>query len=256
MMQLIDTHAHIYLAEFSSDLSETVCRAKEKGVEKIIMPNINSASLEPMHQVALDFPEMCVPLIGLHPTSVKDNFRDELGLIFDRMKAYDYKAIGEIGIDLYWDRTFFKEQTEAFRFQLKVAREKSLPVVIHARDSFPEILAIVKEKEIKGLKGVFHAFTGNSTQAEEILDLGYLLGIGGILTFKNSPLAGVIERVGLDYIVLETDSPYLAPVPYRGKRNESSYIHYIAERLAKIKGTSIEEVAEITSQNAKKIFNL
>lgn len=256
MAQFIDTHAHIYSTEFASDLSEVVNRAKANGVEKIIMPNINSASVDPMHRVATDFPAICVPLIGLHPTSVKENFREELEILTGRLKTYDYKAIGEIGIDLYWDKSFFKEQVEVFRFQLKMALKKGLPVVIHARDSFSEILAIIREEEFRGLKGVFHAFTGNSDQAEEIVDRGYLLGIGGILTFKNSQLAGVVDNISLDYMVLETDSPYLAPVPFRGKRNESSYLHYIAKCLAEIKGTSMEKVGDITSRNAKKLFSI
>jgi len=255
-MQLIDTHAHLYLENFETDTDDVIRRATDRGVHKIILPNIDSASMEPMHRLAGNYPEICVPLVGLHPTHVKVNFMEELELIFGRTKEFSYKAVGEIGIDLYWDRTFLEQQKQAFEFQLAFARENKLPVVIHARDSFREILDIVSRDEYRGIRGIFHAFSGDQALAERIIGLGYLLGIGGILSFKNSKLPETIRNIDLDHLVLETDSPFLAPTPFRGKRNESSYVYFVAEKLAEIKGVSINEVAEITTINAKNLFLL
>jgi len=255
-MQLIDTHAHLYLENFETDTEAVIRRAMDQGVHKIVLPNIDSASLEPMHRLAQDYPEICVPLVGLHPTHVKENFWEELELIFSRTKEYAYKAVGEIGIDLYWDKTYLQQQKQVFEFQLRFAGENKLPVIIHARDSFREILDIVSREEYHGIRGIFHAFSGDQALAERIIELGYLLGIGGVLTFKNSILPEVIRNIDLDHLVLETDSPFLAPTPFRGKRNESSYICFVAEKLAEIKGISINEVAEITTINAKNLFLL
>ena len=253
-MQFIDTHAHLYLENFRTDKDEVINRARNKGIRKIILPNIDSASLEPMHQMAKDYPDMCVPLVGLHPTHVKENFREELEIIFRSTEGYAYKAVGEIGIDLYWDKTYLEQQIKTFEFQLNFAVEHKLPVVIHARESFPEIIDIVSRSEYRNLRGIFHAFSGNQTLAKQIIGMGYLLGIGGVLTFKNSKLSEVIRNIDLDHLVLETDSPFLAPTPFRGKRNESSYVYLVAEKLAEIKGVPLEKVAEITTINAKNLF--
>ena len=255
-MFLIDTHSHIYLDAFEKDIDDVIGRACEQGVGRIILPNIDAASMSAMHELSGKYPDICISLIGLHPTHVKENYRDELETIYKDLGKYPYPGIGEIGIDLYWDKTLFAEQKEAFTYQLRVAKENNLPVVIHARESFREILDIVKKEDFDGLKGVFHAFTGNSDLAREITDLGYLLGIGGILTFKNSGLDEVVKDIDLKYLVLETDAPYLAPVPFRGKRNESSYVLYVAEKLAEIKKNTVDEIAAVTSENAKRLFRL
>jgi TatD DNase family protein len=255
-MSFIDTHAHLYLNQFDNDIDEVIKRATDVHVDTIILPNIDSASIKPLHNLAERYPDFCVPLMGLHPTHIKENYQQELTRVFSQLGQYAYKGMGEIGIDLYWDKTFLMQQQLAFEQQLDYALENDLPVVIHARDSFNEILEIVKGNRYSNLKGIFHAFTGDRNLAEEIIDLGYLLGIGGIITFKNSHLSDVIGEIDLCHLVLETDSPYLAPTPFRGKRNESSYVPIIADYLAQIKKTGIEEVAEITSANAKKLFQL
>jgi TatD DNase family protein len=255
-MPLIDTHSHIYLPEFENDQSETMQRALDAGVVKIILPNIDSSTVHLVHKLAEIYPDYCIPLMGLHPTSVKENFEEELVGIFDAINKFPYKGIGEIGIDLYWDKTFIKEQVIAFEKQLDMAIQKDLPVVIHARNSFEEIFSSVTKPQFKGLNGVFHAFTGNIQQAEIVIGLGMKIGIGGILTYKNSGLDAVVKTIGLEHIVLETDSPYLPPVPHRGKRNESSYIIHVAAKLAEIKKLEIEEVFQSTTKNAIELFRL
>lgn len=255
-MYFIDTHSHIYLEHFNEDIDDVMKRALEADVQKIILPNIDSASVKPMHHLVDRYPETCVPLLGLHPTHVKENYKEELSKVLDHFSEYEYKGIGEIGIDLYWDKTHVNEQTYAFEEQLHFARKHDLPVVIHARDSFSEIIEIVKKKEFNNVFGIFHAFTGDLKLANEIISMGFLLGAGGILTFKNAGLAEVIAEVDINHIVLETDSPYLTPTPFRGKRNESAYIKLIAEKLAEIKNISVQKVGEITSANARKIFKL
>ncbi len=255
-MHLIDTHTHLYLPEFDSDRDETVNRAVSCGVAKMLMPNIDVGSVNRMISAAARYPGICFPMLGLHPTSVKEDYilqLDELELLFTKHK---FIAIGEIGIDLYWDKTFIKEQIEALRRQIDFALIKELPVVIHSRDSFPEVFSILEEYEGKGLKGVMHAFTGSKKDAERATDLGLKLGIGGIVTFKNSGLDRVITGTSPENIILETDSPYLAPVPHRGKRNESSYICIINKKLAEIYGMSEEDVARITFANSSKLFNI
>jgi len=255
-MEFVDSHAHLYLEQFRNDLDEVIDRAREKGVKHIILPNIDSKTIASMHEVARVYPDICVPLAGLHPTHVKDTFKTELENVVAHLKTYDYKAIGEIGIDLYWDKSYFKEQQLAFEYQLNLAWDNHMPVVIHARNSFNEILSIIRKKEFNSITGIFHAFTGDLELALELIDRGFLLGIGGIITFKNSHLPEVVKHVELDHLVLETDSPYLAPMPYRGKRNESSYIYHIAEKVAEIKAVTLAEVAVKTTQNAMKTFKL
>lgn len=253
-MELIDTHSHIYLPDFDEDIAAVVFRAKEAGISKIVLPNIDSESISRLQNLTHSYPKMCVPLMGLHPTHVKENFEQELNVIFDEFEKNRYYGVGEIGIDLYWDKTFIKEQIEAFEKQIQFALGKNLPIVIHARESFNEILEILNKDVNKGVRGVFHAFTGGISEAEEILSLGLKIGLGGILTFKNSGLDATAAHIPLEHVVLETDSPYLTPTPFRGKRNESAYVLMVAEKLASIHGKSVEEVAAITSKNAKSLF--
>jgi len=255
-MILIDTHTHLYSEEFDTDRTVVVQRAIDSGVEKLLLPNIDIESIEPMHQLCNQFPNNCFPMMGLHPTSVDAKYKENLGIIKSHLKDNKYIAIGEIGIDLYWDKTFVAEQRLALLEQFQWAIDYNLPVVIHSRDSFQEIINVIREFNNPKLHGVFHCFTGTEEIALEIIDLGFKLGIGGVLTFKNSGLAKEIENIDLKHIMLETDSPYLSPVPYRGKRNESSYVKLVAEKLAEVKQISIEEVASITFQNAKRLFNI
>jgi len=223
----------------------------------MLLPNIDSNSIDGMLELCENYPENCFPMMGLHPGSVKENYPEELKLVEEWLnRDKRFIAIGEIGIDLYWDKAFQEEQKIVFRMQLQMAKARQLPVVIHSRNSFTEIMQILEDELSPGLEGVFHCFTGNIEQAKKIIDSGFKLGIGGVVTFKNSGLDMVIPQVGLEHILLETDAPYLTPVPYRGKRNESSYVYYVAERIAEIKNTSIEEVATITTKNAKELFHL
>lgn len=254
-MFLIDTHTHLYLNAFDPDRKEVVERAIEQGIKSMLLPNIDGSSIEELIKLCELFPENCYPMMGLHPTSVKENFDEELDLVEHWLKNEKFIAIGETGIDLYWDKTFIKEQEIAFSRQLELAIENKLPIVIHMRDSFEETYGIVKKFAGPDLSGVFHCFTGNEEQARMIIDLNFKLGIGGVVTFKNSGLADVIKNIDLKHIILETDAPFLAPVPFRGKRNESSYIKLVAQKLAAIKQTTIDEIAEITTANAQELFN-
>lgn len=255
-MFLIDTHTHIYLPEFDSDRDEVVKRSVINGVVKMLMPNIDAASVGRMITAEKRYPGICIPMIGLHPTSVKEDYILQLDNLEKTFSEYKFIAIGEIGIDLYWDKTFLKEQIFALRRQISFAIEKGLPVVIHSRDSFPEVFSVLEEFRGKGTRGVLHAFTGTLADAEKAIDLGFKLGIGGIVTFKNSGLENVVKLIGPKNLVLETDSPYLAPVPHRGKRNESSYICIINKKLAEIFGMSETEIAEITFTNSTELFKL
>lgn len=256
-MQLIDTHTHLYLEEFSEDLDEVISRAINNGIEKFFMPNVDSLTIDHMLGLAEKYPKHCFPMIGLHPCSVKDDYKDELLIAKDCLERLKFYAIGEIGIDLHWDKTFVENQKKVFREQIEWAKEYKLPIVIHMRNSFKETFEIVEEMNDASLKGIFHCFAGTMEDAEKILSLGgFKLGIGGVATFKNAGLDKVVEQVGLEHIVLETDSPYLAPVPYRGKRNESSYLTIIASKVAELKNTTLENVAGITTKNAHEIFGI
>ena len=255
-MQLIDTHTHIYLPEFNSDRDEAVRRAVQSGVVKLLMPNIDIDSASRMLSVENNFPEICYPMVGLHPTSVKEDYISQLDKLEDLANSNKFYAIGEIGIDLYWDQSSLKEQILAFRRQIAFALKKGLPVVIHSRNSFPEVFKALEEYTGSGLKGVFHAFTGSVQDAKKAIGLGFKLGIGGIVTFKNSGLDKVVSQSGLENIVLETDSPYLAPVPHRGKRNESSYLCIINNKVAEIFGLSKEEAASVTYGTSVQLFGL
>lgn len=255
-MNLIDTHTHIYLPEFDKDRDEVIERALESGVIKLLMPNIDQGSYPGMISAGNRYPGVCIPMIGLHPTSVKKDYRSQLEKIKSFATEHTYCAVGEIGIDLYWDKTHLNEQILAFREQAEYALSKNMPVVIHARESFGELFSALEEFRGSGLTGVFHAFTGNTEQAEKVIMMGFKLGIGGIVTFKNSVLDRIVKEAGVKNIVLETDSPYLAPSPFRGKRNESSYLCIINKKVADILGISEEEVASVTYSTSSELFGL
>ncbi len=255
-MQFVDTHSHLYLPEFDNDRDEVINRAIRDGIEKICLPNIDTRSVKPMMVLVNKYPDFCFPMMGLHPTSVKKNYRDILKKVREYLHKENFIAIGEIGIDLYWDNTYRKEQMKAFREQITLAIDNQLPVVIHIRESFDEVFQILDEFKPDYPKGIFHSFTGNLDQAHRAIAMGFKLGIGGIVTFKNSGLDKVVKDIDLKHIVLETDSPYLAPVPKRGKRNESSYMVYTARKIAELHNITIEKIADITTQNATKLFKL
>jgi TatD DNase family protein len=255
-MKIIDTHSHLYLKQFSDDIENVIEKSIENGVKKFILPAIDSSHYEDMHHLKNKYPKKMYLMTGLHPTNVKENYKAELDFVVNSLKEYDYIAIGEIGIDLYWDKFFLKQQQEAFRFQIRLAMKHDLPIVIHCRDAFDEIFEILNKENCDELRGIFHCFTGNIDQAKRAIDLGFILGIGGVVTFKNGGIDKFLNQIDLKHIVLETDSPYLAPVPHRGKRNESSYIMYVVEKLSEIYGLSKEEIAEITTKNAEKVFAL
>jgi TatD DNase family protein len=255
-MQLIDTHTHLYLPEFDTDRDEVINRAINNGISKMLLPNIDIQSVDPMLSLADRYPGVCYPMIGLHPTSVREDYISQLEELEKIFATNRFVAIGEIGIDLYWDKTFLKEQLISFRRQISFAAEKNLPVVIHSRDAFHEVFSVLDEFKDVELNGVFHAFTGNIDDARKAIESGFKLGIGGIVTFKNSGLDKIVKEIGPGHLILETDSPYLTPAPFRGKRNESSYISIINKRLAEIFGQSEEETAMVTYLNSVKLFNL
>ncbi|MCJ7446950.1 MAG: TatD family hydrolase [Bacteroidales bacterium] len=252
----MDTHTHLYLPEFDSDRDEMVRRAVSRGVVKLLMPNIDTHSVDHMLSAVNRYPDICYPMIGLHPTSVWEDWPSQLNILEAVASKHKFVAIGEIGIDLYWDKTFIKEQLDAFRRQVEFALISGLPVVIHSRESMDEVFSVLKEFGGKGLKGVLHAFSGDLDDAQKAIGMGFMLGIGGIVTFKNSGLDKIVKEVGPEHIVLETDSPYLAPSPHRGKRNESAYIYIINRKLAEIFGMSEEKVASITFANSAGLFNI
>jgi TatD DNase family protein len=250
----VDTHTHLYSEEFKIDIDEALQKAIDTGVDKFFLPNIDSSSVAGMYALCDKYPQHCFPMMGLHPCSVKENYKEELAIAYNYLQSKKHVAVGEIGIDLYWDKTFFAQQVEAFETQINWALEFNLSIVIHCRNSFDEIFAVLTNFK-KLPKGIFHCFSGNAEQAQKIIDAtNFKLGIGGVITFKNSGLDKAIENIDLKHLVLETDSPYLAPVPYRGKRNESSYLPLIAAKVAEIKKCSLLDVATITSANAKEIF--
>jgi len=254
---MIDTHSHIYSEDFDADRAEIVQRAKEAGVQHIILPNCDSATLAPMLALEAEYPSYCHAAIGLHPTSVKEDYQNELALVKSELERRSFIAVGEIGIDLYWDKTFLSEQTKAFQQQLDWALEYKLPVIIHVRDSFSETMNALAPYKNKGLTGVFHSFTGTIEEAQEIIDFGgFKLGINGIVTFKNSGLAAVVEQIALKHILLETDSPYLTPAPHRGKRNESAYVSLVCKKLAEVYNCSAEQIDTQTTQNALALFGI
>lgn len=255
-MFLVDSHTHLYLEQFDNDRSDIVKKAIDEGVKYMLLPNIDKGSHKAMMDLNDEFPKNCLPMIGLHPTSVNADFEIELKFVEEELKTNKYCAVGEIGMDLYWDKSFREQQEEALRRQLRLASQFRLPVSIHTRDAFDEIYHIVKDELNEYLTGIFHCFTGSLKEAAMITDMGFKLGIGGIVTFKNSGLGEVLKNIPLESLVLETDAPFLTPVPFRGKRNESAYTTFVAKKLAEIKVVSLEEVAKITSANAVEIFNL
>ena len=252
---MIDTHSHIYDSAFDNDRAEMIRRAKNVGVEKTILPNVDSESLPKLKKTIVEYPNYCFAAIGLHPTSVKDDYKAELELVKSELETGKYIAVGEIGIDLYWDKTYYNEQVAVFQQQIEWALDYCLPVIIHVRDSFRQTMDALSPFRARGLKGVFHSFSGTADEANEILDFGnFRLGINGIVTFKNSGLAEILQQVDLKNTVLETDAPYLTPMPFRGKRNESAYLKYTAEKLADVYDVSFEEVDRVTTENAKELF--
>ena len=254
---LIDTHAHLYLKEFNEDLVECINRFKNHGVQQVLMPNVDVESIERMHLLEDENPDFFKSMMGVHPCYVKDDYLQQLSACKTWFEKRNYCAIGEIGIDLYWDKTTLGIQQDAFRQQIQWAKEWGKPIVIHARESFQEIFQIIDEENTESLTGVFHCFTGGLDEARKIMSYGgFKMGVGGVLTYKKSGLDKTIAQVPLTELVLETDSPYLAPTPKRGKRNEPSYLMYIAEKLSQVKGETVKTVAEATTENAKTLFNL
>jgi TatD DNase family protein len=255
-MQLTDTHAHLYLPQFDNDRDETVRRALDNGVTRILLPNIDSLSVEPMLNLSAIYPGICFPMIGLHPTSVKEDYRKQLDIMKGWLEKERFYAIGEVGIDLYWDKSRLREQEEAFSYQIELSAEHDLPLVIHCRESFNETVTILEKYRDRQLKGVFHAFSGTPEQAEKVINMGFLLGIGGVVTFKNGGIDKILEKTGPSLLLTETDSPYLAPAPFRGKRNEPALIRYTAEKIAGICHLPLSEIAAITTKNAENLFKI
>lgn len=256
---LIDTHSHIYSEEFDADRNEAISRAKAVGVSHIVLPNIDLSSMERLTTLAKSDPNYFFVANGLHPTSVNADYKEELNGIFADAtfgSLPNVVAIGEIGMDLYWDDTYLKEQMEVFDFQMEYAREKNLPVIIHCRNAFKQIMDVMAAGDRSGLTGVFHCFSEDNEAAKRVVDMGFYIGVGGVLTYKKSTLPDVVSKIPLTSILLETDSPYLAPVPHRGKRNEPSFVACVAERLSQIIGRDYDDVCDVTSTNAKKLFNL
>jgi TatD DNase family protein len=253
-MKLVDTHCHLYLDDFKEDSPDVIRKAMDEGVEKFYLPNIDLAVVPDMLALETAYPDQFFAMMGLHPCSVKENFRDELTVMREWLDKRKFAAIGEVGLDFFWDISFEQEQYEAFHTQADWAVQFDLPLVIHSRKSLDECISLVKEHQSGSLTGIFHCFSGTVEQAEKIVELGFYLGIGGVVTYKNGGLEPVLKHIGLDRVVLETDAPYLTPVPFRGKRNEPAYLKYIAEKIALITGKDISEVAEITTANALKVF--
>lgn len=251
---MIDTHTHLYDRQFDADRAAMIQRAKDAGVTKVFLPNIDSETILPMLQMEKDYPQYCYPMMGLHPTSVKGNYEEELAIVKKYLDEREFVAVGEIGIDLYWDKTFKEQQIEAFLVQAKWAEELDIPIIIHARKSLDLLIELVQDIKNPKVRGIFHCFTGSAQQARRIVDLGFLLGIGGVLTFKNAKLRDEIRDIPLESLVLETDAPYLTPHPFRGKRNESSYVKYVLEHLAETRGLAPKKVEEVTTKNAEKLF--
>ncbi|CAH8241293.1 TatD family hydrolase [Vibrio aestuarianus] len=251
---MIDTHAHIYAAEFDHDRDEVVQRAKTQGIEKILLPNINLDSIQPMLATEAAYPDICHSMMGLHPCYVDENVEQTLTVIESWFDKHPFIAVGEIGIDLYWDKTFKAQQEKAFITQLNWAKERDLPVVIHTRDSINETLQLLTKEQDGSLAGVFHCFGGSIEEAKAINDLGFHLGLGGVSTFKNGGMDVVIPQLNLQWVILETDCPYLAPVPHRGKRNEPAYTQLVAQRVAQLTDRSLDEIQTITNLNANSLF--
>jgi TatD DNase family protein len=255
-MRFIDTHSHIYDTGFQEDLDAVMASAKSAGVEKIYMPGIDSTCIDAMMDMETKYPGICIPMMGLHPCYVKENYQEELAIVEGWLAKRKFAAIGEIGLDYYWDKTFAKEQQLVFEKQMQWGLDLALPINIHTRNAMGETIELVKPFAKKGLKGIFHCFSGSKESAEQIIEMGFLLGLGGVLTYKNAGVAEAIVDIPLEFLVLETDAPYLPPVPYRGKRNEPAFMIEVAKKLAEIKNIPLHEVAEKTSGNSERLFNL
>jgi TatD DNase family protein len=255
-MILTDTHTHLYYETDPEKLSDLMQRSLDNKVSRLFLPNVDSDSMALVFGLTEQYPEYCFPMLGLHPCDVKENFKEELDSISKEIARRKIYAIGEIGIDLHWDKTTLSIQQQAFRTQIGWAKHSGLPIVIHCREAFDEIFDILSELKDDKLRGIFHCFSGTLEQAEKVIQLGFYLGIGGVLTYKNSGLDKVVQDISLGHLVLETDSPYLTPVPFRGKPNESSYLIYIAQKLADLKQVSLEEIAEVTTYNSRVVFGI
>ncbi|MEQ8907521.1 TatD family hydrolase [Ekhidna sp.] len=251
---MIDTHAHIYLEHFSEDIDAVIERALDKGIKKILLPNIDSTSIASMLELEEKYPDICYPMMGLHPCSVKEDFEKELQLVEEWLNKRSFLGVGEMGTDLYWDKTFWEQQKEAFHFQCELALKYDLPIVIHCRETIDETIELVSQYEGKGLKGVFHCFTGTIDQGKKITGFGFYLGLGGVSTFKNGGMDQVIPHMDRSKIILETDSPYLTPTPYRGKRNEPAYVDLVANKVAEYLQLTKEELDKMTTANANALF--
>lgn len=253
-MRLIDTHCHLYLEEFKDDQAAVMQRAEAAGVQKFYLPGLNGEAIDDVLAFEAAYPGKAVAMMGLHPCYVKEDYKKELALVEEWVSKRHFAAVGEIGLDFYWDTTFTAQQYEAFNSQMQLALNHGLPIVIHSRNAMAQTIEALKPFTDKGLRGIFHCFSGTAADAEQITKMGFLLGIGGVITYKNAGLAEALANISLQNLVLETDAPYLTPVPYRGKRNESSYLTYVAQKLADLKHVSLQEVAEVTTANAEKIF--
>ena len=252
---MIDTHTHLYSDQFDEDRDEVILNAINNGVDKLFLPNIDLESIDGMHALAKKYPNNCFPMMGLHPCSVGEDYKTVLNEMKTHLENNKYIAIGEIGMDLYWDKTLKNEQADALKVQIEWAKQMKLPIVIHVRDAFDEIFEVIDPLNDDTLTGIFHCFTGNIDQANKVLNYGgFKLGLGGVLTFKNSGLDKVVDQIDMEHLVLETDSPYLAPTPLRGKRNESSYLLKVADKLSDIYGVSIDEIARVTTTNSMEVF--
>lgn len=252
---MIDTHSHLYSEEFEQDIDDVISRARAAGITKCFLPAIDSSTHERMLGLSRRYPEFCYPMIGVHPCSVKENYLSELDEVKSLLAAEKFWAIGETGLDFYWDKSFIQQQYESLRMHAELALEHNLPLVLHTREAMRETINVVKEFSGRNLKGIFHCFGGSLDEANQIIQLGFKLGIGGVLTYKKSGLAQVLAEIDIQHLVLETDAPYLTPVPFRGKRNESSYLALIAKKLAEVKGISTEEVERVTTTNAMEVFD-
>ncbi len=253
-MTIIDTHTHLYLEDFKVDIDEVLQKAAAEGVEQFYLPNVDSTSIDDLLNLADRYPGKCIPMMGLHPCYVKENVAEELQLVQHWLQKRPFAAVGEIGLDYYWDKTFVPQQKEAFRQQINWALELNLPIVIHSRESMQDCIDIVKEHQNGKLRGIFHCFGGSLGEAKQIMDLGFLMGIGGVVTYKKSGLSEVLPHIPIEFLVVETDAPYLSPIPFRGKRNEPSYLKYVIEKVAEILQSSAVEIAAQTTANAQKLF--
>jgi len=253
---IIDTHAHVYLEDFDEDAELIIERAKDEHIDHILLPNIDMSSVDRLLALSEKHPDLCKPMIGLHPCYVKEDYKDQLDLLSKYLDREDLVAVGEIGIDLYWDKTFEKEQVEAYRTQIEWSRDKKLPFVIHSRESLDQTISIVEEMQDGNLSGVFHCFNGTIDQAKRIMDVGFYMGIGGVVTFKNAGVDKTVAQLPMEYLVVETDAPYLSPTPHRGSRNEPAYVSRVIDKITDLKDIDRSEVCKITTDNARKLFSL